>query len=293
MILSRCELEFPDKIKEKFFLEAKCCLKKLVKEKIYSSEVRLLVDEAGKRLYVTVNDEYKMDENITSSIRTEYAFKKGILEEIFKNEKALRLVTFLNIPSSSQLELNLLSHFELLRRQLFFLASKHLFIFSVRKFFMKKMGVEFENPKTTLVAHSVLIDKMAPNLIFIDDCSIVGARTILQTHGVKTDKGYGLSYSFGPIYFMKGAEVGSDCIVLPGSIIGKNCSVYPMTVVKRDVAPVFLNNKVFPVTYNQREDFPYRVNLSVSEIEAFKLASPLFFKFCKGRLVLSDEDAHK
>ena len=281
------KLKYPEKVRERFLSETKSYLIKLIQSKIYPDKLKILVDESGKRIYITYNEEYEKDKNIISKIKEYYPYNNNILDKIFENNTNLRLVNFLNIPPL-QLELKLLSYFELIRRQLFFWAVHHLFEFKIRKFCIQKLGVGFDNPDTVLFAHSIYIDRMSPSLVFIEGNAVVGARTILQTHGIKSNRGYGSSYAIGPIYIMEGADIGSDCIILPGTIIGKGCAVYPMTVVKKDICPVYDKDRFYSVTYNQNEEYPYRLNISLTEAKSFGMHYPLYFKSLKDKIILAN-----
>ncbi len=288
MYLEFCKLKYPKKVRERFLSETKSYLIKLIQSKIYSDKLKILVDEPGKRIYITYNEEYEKDKNIVSKIKEYHSYNNNILDKIFEKNTNLRLVNFLNIPPL-QLELKLLSYFELIRRQLYFFAAHYLFEFKIRKFCVQKLGVGFDNPETVLFAHSIYIDRMSPNLIFIEGNAVVGARTILQTHGIKSNRGYGSCYSIGPIYIMEGADIGSDCILLPGTIVGNGCAVYPMTVIKKDICPLYMDGKLYPVVYNHNEEYPYRLNLSLAESKSLGLLNPLYFKNINGKAIFADQ----
>lgn len=287
MHLEVCKLEYPDKVRKYFLAETKNLLKKLIQFKIYTKAPKILIDESGKRLYITFNEKYEKDKNIITKIKRGYSYDAETLDEIFEKERSLRLVNFLNIPPI-QLSLKFMSYSELFYRKLFFWITQYLFILKLREYSLQKIGVKFDHPQTVLVAPGVHIDHMSPGLIFIDNHAIIGARTILQSHGMKSDKGYGFCYTIGPIYIMEGADIGSDCIILPGTIIGKDCAVYPMTVVKKDICPVYNKDNFFPVTYNQNEEYPYRLNISLAELKDMGLSTPVYFKKLKDKIVLAN-----
>ncbi len=87
---------------------------------------------------------------------------------------------------------------------------------------------------------------------------------------------------------MEGADIGSDCIVLPGTIIGKGCAAYPMTVIKKDIGSVYVDNKLYPVIYNNNEEYPYRLNLSLAELKILGISKSVYFKRLEDKIIFAD-----
>lgn len=109
----------------------------------------------------------------------------------------------------------------------------------VRPFILKLIGCKVG--KNVFIGKNIYIDSGHANLIRIDDCAHITARTVLLCHKRNLSHYYvgdnyaQLPYITAPIHLKEGCSTGTDTIIMPGVTIGKGSIVGAGSLVTKDI----------------------------------------------------------